>query len=142
MVSGLSPQAYSSSRQSRVRGKFSVLPTPGSDIVLDRETDTLVPCDETTCPFSNLERPSKVLYDPASPYKLDVNYTQLLGLNASTLQLLVGENAMPASRVCLLACLKARALICSVAFRTSLIQRQNPVCPAMAYRMSLLASTC
>ncbi len=84
-------QAYSSSRQSRVRGKFSVLPTPGSDIVLDRTADTLVPCNDITCPFSDLERPSKVLNDPTSPYKLDVNYTQLLRLNETTRRELVSH---------------------------------------------------
>lgn len=36
-----------------LRGKFGVAPTPGSTVVLNRETGELVTCDETLCPSSD-----------------------------------------------------------------------------------------
>ncbi len=85
-IIGNCSQMYSQSRSSRVRGKFLVLPSPGSDVVLDRNSNTLVPCDDLTCPFADLEGDPP---DPSAPSKLFVNYTRLLGLNETTKAVLV-----------------------------------------------------
>ncbi len=94
-------QTYSQSRLSRVRGKFSALPTPGSDIVLNRASNTLVPCDRVSCPMANLE-PEPL--DSTAPAKLHINYTQLLGLNDTTRAMLVSVLLCPV-------CVKATRLM-------------------------------
>ncbi len=41
-----------SQEMSKVQGKLGIMPHPGSEVVLDRATNTVVPCDPKRCPYA------------------------------------------------------------------------------------------
>jgi hypothetical protein len=52
---------------SRVRGRIGVAELPGSPVVLDWETDTMLPCDTARCPFAVPINTRELLVQPAVP---------------------------------------------------------------------------